>query len=218
MTVSKQNNITNQRLQIAFFATLFIIVLIGVLWVFNQGRQFRNAAYQSAGKVLPVPTIEHDTTTTWQTYTNIPLGLSFKYPREILKLTEEIHTSGNITTKIVLTPIKDNATSVTVLVWKSPKAPLTKNTIESWCKNTLRNEASEQKVLCALLSPQALTETKILGKTFYSTKYYSSFNDRTDFFIISQEKYVFTAHVVTPTDTKTQIPLLQILSTFKFLE
>ena len=218
MTVRQQNSIINKRLQIAFFVTLFIIVLGGFLWAINQARQFRNAAYQSAGKIIPVPTIEQDTTANWQTYTNNLLGFSFQYPPEVLTLHEEIHTSGNLVTKIMLTPVKDNATSVTILVWKSPKTPLTKNTIETWCKNTLRNEAVEQKVLCALLSPPAIAEITILGKKLYSVRYYSSFNDRTDFFIIPQDKYVFTAHVVTPTDAKTQIPILQILSTFKFLE
>ncbi|MBI2034985.1 MAG: hypothetical protein HYT11_04600 [Candidatus Levybacteria bacterium] len=217
MTVPKQNRITNKQLQLAFFATLFVIALTGLLWIFNQARQFQKTANQSKSTIIN-PTIIQDPTENWLTYQNQLLGFSFKYPPDILKLSEEVHTPGNLITKIMLSPVKDNATSMTILVWKSQKTSLTKITIESWCKNTLRGEAAAQNVLCALLSAQAITETTIFGKTLYSTKYYSSFNDQTDFFIIPQEKYVFTIHVVTPTSAKNQLPLLQILSTFKFIE
>lgn len=207
------------KLQIGFFATLGILFISIFFWTFNQAVQFRNIAYQSREKNIPAPTAKQETIANWQTYTNTLLGFSFSYPPDVLTLREEIYTSGNLITKIILTPVKDNATSITILVWKSPKTSLTKNTIETWCRNILRNEAAQQQVLCALLSPPALTETTIIGKKFYSTKYFSSFNDKTDFFIIPQGKNVFTVQVVTPNHSQNQTPLLlQILSTFKFTE
>ncbi len=216
MITYKQDTITKP--QIIFFATLIVGVLGGLLWIFNQTIQFRNAAYQSKPNILPMPTIKRDATTNWRTYTNTPLGFSFKYPEEVFTLTDQEQTqgTGNLIDKIELVS-KVSTMQVVLLIWKAKATSLTKATIESWCRNTLRGEAAEQKVLCALLSPPAIVETTILGKTLYSTKYYSSFNDRTDFFIIPEKKYIFTIHVVTPNDAQDQTPLLlQILSTFKF--
>lgn len=218
MTAHTRKERSYRKAQYVFFATLSLLLLGSVLWMIIQARQFRNTAYRSLQQTIPPPTSQ-DSTANWYEYKNTYIGFSFKYPSDLLKVTEEpqLGKSDNLLTKITLTPLKEQTTSVTILVWKAPKTSLTKDTIESWCKKIPRGEAAEQKVLCALLSPPAIAETTIFGKTLYSTKYYSSFNDRTDFFVIPEKKYLFTVQLVTANNTQSQLPLLQILSTFKFL-
>lgn len=204
-----------QKLQTVFYSALGIIIFSGFVWMYYQSTQFRNTVYQSRG-LAPIPTIKQDPMKDWQIFSLPLLGFSFKYPQDKFTVTDNDKKGVNLVRKIELVS-KDASTRVAVLVWNKPVLPITKDSIETWCKNTLKREAAEEDVLCALLSPQALSKINIFGKTIYQTKYYSSFNEQIEFFIIPQSNYIFTASVVTPNNGENQTPLLlRILSTFKF--